>query len=261
MTISIITSTYNSATTLKDTIESVLSQTWTDIDYIIVDGGSTDETLQIIKQNESRFHGKMRWVSEPDEGIYDAMNKGIAMACGDVIGILNSDDVLFDNRVIERVAKAFENPETDCVFGDLLYVSRTDLNKIVRIWKGSPYEKGCFSKGWHPAHPTFYVRKEHFGRLGGYDTSLDISADFEFMLRYLEVHQLRSAYLPYFMVKMRTGGVSNGSVKGILTGNQNIVKAFRKHGIPVSRFYMPIRITRKACDVIVSKIKLLRQKN
>ena len=189
------------------------------------------------------------------------MNKGIAMACGEAIGILNSDDVLFDNRVIERVAKAFENPETDCVFGDLLYVSRTDLNKIVRIWKGSPYEKGCFSKGWHPAHPTFYVRKEHFGRLGGYDTSLDISADFEFMLRYLEVHQLRSAYLPYFMVKMRTGGVSNGSVKGILTGNQNIVKAFRKHGIPVSRFYMPIRITRKACDVIVSKIKLLRQKN
>ena len=136
MTISIITSTYNSATTLRDTIESVLSQTWTDIDYIIVDGGSTDETLQIIKQNESRFHGKMRWVSEPDEGIYDAMNKGIAMACGDVIGILNSDDVLFDNRVIERVAKAFENPETDCVFGDLLYVSRRDLNKIVRIWKG-----------------------------------------------------------------------------------------------------------------------------
>ena len=186
--------------------------------------------------------------------IVDSIPASIKRAIGAGIGIYIAFIGLKNAGII------VESSATFVTIGDLLYVSRTDLNKIVRIWKGSPYEKGCFSKGWHPAHPTFYVRKEHFGRLGGYDTSLDISADFEFMLRYLEVHQLRSAYLPYFMVKMRTGGVSNGSVKGILTGNQNIVKAFRKHGIPVSRFYMPIRITRKACDVIVSKIKWLRQK-
>ena len=255
MKISVITTTYNSALTLRDTIESILSQRFHHIEYIVVDGGSTDGTLDIIRQYEPRFAGRLRWVSEADNGLYDAMNKGFALATGDVIGILNSDDVLYDSQVLSSVAQAFHDHTVDCVFGDLLYVHPADLNKVVREWKGSPYQPGGFVKGWHPAHPTFYVRRKFFEQYGGFDLTLDISADFEMMLRYLAIHKLRSRYIPRYMVKMRMGGVSNGSLTNIIKGNRNIVRAFRKNGIQVSPFYIPRRLTGKVFTMIKLKFK------
>lgn len=221
----------------------------------MVDGGSTDGTLDIIRHYEPRFAGRLRWVSEADNGLYDAMNKGFALATGDVIGILNSDDVLYDSQVLSSVAQAFHDHTVDCVFGDLLYVHPADLNKVVREWKGSPYQPGGFVKGWHPAHPTFYVRRKFFEQYGGFDLTLDISADFEMMLRYLAIHKLRSRYIPRYMVKMRMGGVSNGSLTNIIKGNRNIVRAFRKNGIQVSPFYIPRRLTGKVFTMIKSKFK------
>ena len=154
MKISLITVTYNSSKTLLDTLQSVLNQTYSDIEYIIVDGASKDSTVSIIEEYEPKFNGRMKWISEPDKGLYDAMNKGIRMATGDVVGILNSDDLFMDNNVLADIAHAFDN-NTDAIFGNLYFVNQEDVNQIVRVWKGSPYKS--FKSGWHPAHPTFYV--------------------------------------------------------------------------------------------------------
>lgn len=204
MTISIITATYNSGKTLRDTIESVLSQTYDDIEYIIVDGASEDNTLDIVREYEPRFNGRMKWFSEPDNGLYDAMNKGIDRASGDVVGILNSDDFYADPDVLGAIADGCSN--VDAVYGDLDFIDEKDLNKVVRQWRGSQHTPGAFLKGWHPAHPTFYVRKECFDRLGGFDISFDVSADFELMLRFLEKGGLSNRYIPKTFVKMRMGG-------------------------------------------------------
>jgi glycosyltransferase involved in cell wall biosynthesis len=247
MKISLITVTYNSSTTLKDTIQSILSQTYSNIEYIIVDGASKDNTVEIIKQHEPLFKGRMKWISERDKGLYDAMNKGIRMATGDVIGILNSDDLFMDNKVIEDIAAAFDN-QTKAIFGNLYFVDQVDINKIVRVWKGSPYK--TFKSGWHPAHPTFYVRKEVYEKYGVFDTTFDVSADFELMLRLIEKNAIQTKYLDRYMVKMRMGGESTGSIKNIIKGNKNIFRAFKKNGIPVSPLYPIYRLLPKIIDKI-----------
>lgn len=253
MKLSLITVTYNSSKTLACTIESVLSQSYPNIEYIIVDGASKDNTVSIIKEYESKFQGRMKWISEPDKGLYDAMNKGVRMATGDVVGILNSDDLFMDNRVLEDIAKAFD-VSTDAVFGNLYFVNQEDVNQIVRVWKGSPYKS--FKSGWHPAHPTFYVRREAYEKYGVFDTSFNVSADFELMLRLIEKHGIRTKYLDRYMVRMRMGGESTKSIKNIIKGNRNIMQAFHKNGIGVSPLYPVYRLLPKVIDRIMYMLKL-----
>lgn len=253
MKLSLITVTYNSSKTLACTIESVLSQSYPNIEYIIVDGASKDNTVSIIKEYESKFQERMKWISEPDKGLYDAMNKGIRMATGDVVGILNSDDLFMDNRVLEDIAKAFD-ASTDVVFGNLYFVNQEDVNQIVRVWKGSPYKS--FKSGWHPAHPTFYVRREAYEKYGVFDTSFNVSADFELMLRLIEKHGIRTKYLDRYMVRMRMGGESTKSIKNIIKGNRNIMQAFHKNGISVSPLYPVYRLLPKVIDRIMYMLKL-----
>lgn len=248
MKISIITATYNSAKTLSDTLDSILRQTHQDYEVIIQDGLSTDSTLDIAHNYEQRFGGKLRIFSEKDNGLYDAMNRGISHATGDVVGILNSDDFYNDERVLERINEAFIQNDIDCTYANLVYVNHDDTSQVVRRWKGSQYTPGAFVRGWHPAHPTFYVKRECLSKYGAFDTAFAVSADFELMLRLIEKHQLRSRYLPYCMVRMREGGESNGKLRNIIRGNRNIMRAFRKNGIKVSMLYSVKRLFPKVIE-------------
>jgi len=232
--ISVVSVSFNSKNTIDNAISSVISQSCKNIEYIAIDGGSTDGTVDIIKS----YGGKItKFISEPDKGIYDAMNKGIRMASGDVIGILNSDDMYADDAVLKDVAETFERTGADAVYGDLVYVDKDDTNKVVRYWKSGPYKPGSFRKGWHPAHPALFVRKAIYDKYGVFDTSFDISADFELMLRFFEKHKIKTAYLPRVLVKMRMGGESNGSLANIIKGNVNILRAFWRNGIFVTPLY------------------------
>lgn len=227
--ISIITVCYNSAATIVDTLRSVAEQTYPDVEHIIVDGGSGDGTLSLVREFR-RHSGPL--VSEPDRGIYDAMNKGLALASGEVVGFLNSDDVFADPGVLGRIATAFEAAEVDACYGDLVYVAASSSDRVVRYWRSRPYQPGLCRRGWMPAHPTFYVRREAYQRYGGFDDSLHIAADFEICLRLLEVHRLRVTYLPGVLVRMRAGGVSNSSLRNVIRSNREVSWALRKHGYP-----------------------------
>ena len=228
MKISILTVCYNSAATIRDAVDSVLAQEGIEMEYIVIDGGSTDGTLDVLRSYGERL---ARLVSEPDEGIYDAMNKGVSLATGDVVGILNSDDYYADSEVLSAVAAAFEDSDVDCVFGDLDYVDAEETNRVVRAWRPKPYEPGAFRRGWHPAHPSFFVRRSVYERFGLFDTNLKIAADYEFMLRVLEREQLSSVYLPEVIVKMRMGGASNASVLNVAKANLQCWKAWRQNGL------------------------------
>lgn len=241
MKISIITPTYNSAATVRDTIESILLQTHQDWELIIEDGLSKDDTLAILREYEALCDGKLQIYTEKDNGLYDAMNRGIARATGDIIGILNSDDSYYDEYVLEDINKAMEGQPVDCIYGDLTYVHPKNKQRVMRIWKGSQHQKGAYLRGWHPAHPTFYARKECYEQLGGFDTSYAISADFELMLRFIEVAGLRNRYINRYFVKMRMGGESNGSLHNIILGNKNILLALRSHGFHSSTLLLILR--------------------
>jgi glycosyltransferase involved in cell wall biosynthesis len=230
--ISIVTITYNSEKTLKDTIESISNQTYKNIEYIIVDGNSNDDTVKIIESYGNKIS---KFISEKDTGIYDAMNKGLELACGDIVGILNSDDVYFDEKVIEKVIEQFNKEKVDSVYGDLYYVKEDNLNDVVRYWKSSVFKKGSFAKGWHPPHPAFFVKKRVYEKYGYFNLDMQVSADFELMLRFLEKSNISTSYLPEVIVKMRVGGESNKSIKNILTGNKSILKAFDINGIQVNK--------------------------
>jgi len=255
MKISIITATYNSAATVRDTLESVLSQTHRDWELIIEDGLSQDDTLKIVREYESQCDGRLRIFSEKDEGLYDAMNRGIARATGDVIGILNSDDFYYDARVLEDINRVMEDEAVDCVFGDLQFVRADDPTRVVRTWKGSPYKKGAFLKGWHPAHPSFYARRACFTQYGVFNTGYAVSADFELMLRFLEVGQAAGRYIPRYFVKMRMGGESTGSLRNIIRGNKSILRAFRDHGLKPAPFFLLRRMLPKVWDSVCGKLK------
>lgn len=255
MKVSIITATYNSAATVRDTIESILFQTHQDWELIIEDGFSKDDTLSIVREYEAQCKGRMHIFSERDEGLYDAMNRGIARASGDVIGILNSDDLYHDERVLEDINQAMEGQPVDCVYGDLEFVQADNTDIVVRIWKGSQHKKGAFLKGWHPAHPTFYARRECFEKYGAFNTDYAVSADFELMLRFIEKEQIPNAYLDRCFVKMRWGGESTGTLRNIIKGNRNILKAFRSNGLKPTRFYLVRRLAPKVWNMLKQKIK------
>lgn len=251
--VTVITVSFNSSKTILGTLQSVAGQSYPSLEHIIIDGGSTDNTLQIIRNFCSKH--VLILISEPDDGIYDAMNKGISLATGDIVAILNSDDLYQDYKVIEKVVTMFEKNRVDCVFGDLVYVDPIDTNKILRKWTASDFVPGSFKFGWHPPHPSFFVRRDVYENFGKFDVSLKVSADFEIMLRFLERCRIRSIYLPETLVKMRVGGESGKSLKNILIGNQNILKAFDKNNVPVNKVFYPFfRLVPKLIDLIKRKI-------
>lgn len=233
MKISIITVCYNSAATIADTIMSISKQTYPNIEYIVVDGLSKDNTVEIIQKNEGVIS---KWISEKDNGIYDAMNKGIAMATGDVIGILNADDVYADNNVLDDVMNAFNDETISGVYGDLKYVQQNDLSKVIRFWKSGTYRPGKFLEGWMPPHPTFYVRKKVYDEFGVFRTDMPSASDYEFMLRVIHVKNIKLAYIPKVFVLMREGGLSNRSLQHRLNANRDDRRAWTVNGVQ-PKFY------------------------
>jgi glycosyltransferase involved in cell wall biosynthesis len=227
MKISVITVAFNNGTYIEDCIKSVLGQTYKNIEYIVVDGGSTDETLEIIKKYRDKIS---RWTSGPDNGIYDAMNKGIEMATGDVIGFLNSDDFYADGGVVEKVAETFTSYGVQSVYGDLVYVNRNN-NRTIRYWKAGEYRQGSVKWGWMPPHPTFFVRKEIYERYGCFNTNLKIAADYELILRFLGKRKITTYYVSRVLIKMRIGGNSNKNIKNIVRKSIEDYKALKINGL------------------------------
>ncbi len=239
--LSIITITYNSAATIEQTLLSVLNQTYQNIEYIIIDGLSTDTTLEIINTYKSKI-GQV--VSEKDEGLYDALNKGLKLATGDYIGIIHSDDFYIDNEVLSGVMKTFQKFQTDGVYGDLYYVDAVDTNKIVRKWKTGVYKKNHFKWGWMPPHPALFLKRDCYLKYGYFSNQLKSAADYELMLRMIHKHQITLAYLPAFLVKMRIGGMSNKSIKNRLKANQEDGRAWAMNGLKpyfFTKWLKPIR--------------------
>lgn len=233
MKLSIVTVTFNSAATLKDTIESVLSQTYDDYEYLIIDGASKDGTVDIIRSYEPLFKGKMRWISEKDQGIYDAMNKGIRMASGDVVGILNSDDFYYRDDVLSRVAETFnKNQDIGCTIGDLCFVDSKNTKKIVRYYSSEGWKPSLFKWGLEPPHPTFYCRKSNYEKFGYYKLDYKIGADYELMTRFLAVAKIPYVYIPMNMLCMRIGGESTKNWYNVLiVNNKEAVRACRENGV------------------------------
>ena len=228
MKISIVTAVYNREETIAQAIKSVQSQTYGDVEHILQDGGSTDGTLQII---DELADPNTHVISKPDGGIYDAINKGISRAAGDVVGLMHSDDYFATDEVLTKVAAAFAGSDIDGVYGDLDYVSASDPNRVIRHWASGEMMRIKLKRGWMPPHPTLYLRRTVFERFGDYDTSFTISADYDAMLRWLWTGQIKLAYIPEVMVKMRIGGESNRSLERILRKSREDYRALRENGV------------------------------
>lgn len=235
MKISIITVSYNSDKTIETTFKSLSEQSYDDIEYIVIDGGSTDDTLNIVKKYRDIIN---IMVSESDKGLYDAMNKGIKLATGDVIGLINSDDLFYDHNALEKVVEVFKkNKKLDSVYADLYYVSQHNINKIIRRWVTGNQRQ--FKYGWHPAHPTFYIKKSVYDKFGLFDLSFNLAADFEIMLRFLAKYKISTTYLKEPLIKMRLGGETNKSFKNIFLQNIECLRAFKKNDIKVVKLLYP----------------------
>jgi len=232
----IITVVYNSAGTILDTMRSVEAQQGIQTEHIIVDGGSVDGTLELMHNSNS--HSTL--ISEPDLGVYDAMNKGVRIAESDIVGFLNSDDVYFDPQVLNYVQSAFENdPALEIVYGDLVYVRKNDLNKVVRHWQSRPYDDRFFEEGNVPPHPAFFVKRRTLIESGGFDLAFSFAADYELMFRLLKIESRRSHYLAQVLVRMRLGGKTNQTLGNILAGNKEILRVWSKHRVKISlRFWL-----------------------
>ncbi|QQS35698.1 MAG: glycosyltransferase [Ignavibacteriales bacterium] len=230
MKFTVITAVYNNEAHIEDCIKSVTAQSYGDVEYIIVDGGSTDGTVDIIRRYESRLS---KWVSEKDSGIYDALNKGIKLATGDVIVFVHSDDMLASDDVLQKAADVFNKKNCDCVFGDLLYVSRDNTGNVVRYWKSGVYRHSSLFFGWMPAHPAFYVRRKVYDELGLFNTSFRIAADYDIVLRFLHKGEVSAEYVPEVFVKMRTGGASNKSAGNIIRKSSEDYRALMLNGFSV----------------------------
>lgn len=253
MKVSVITATWNSGATLRDTLESVLRQTYPDIEHIIVDGGSTDNTMALIKEYEPRYNGRLRYIYEPDKGIYDAMNKGIRMATGNVVGLLNSDDLYTSDDVLATVAATLKNDSLDAVYGDIHFVNDGDLKKCVRYYSSRPFRRWWMRFGFMPAHPSFYCRREVYMKYGTFDISYKVAADFECLLRLIFIHRIKIKYLPLDFVTMRTGGASTSGMsshKRILHDHQ---LAFRNNGVYSNVLFEFMRYGYKICEMTILK--------
>jgi glycosyltransferase involved in cell wall biosynthesis len=243
--VSIITVSYNSAGTIADTINTVLAQTYKDIEYIVIDGASTDGTKEIVEEFGQRIS---KFISEPDKGLYDALNKGILLATGDVIGILNSDDFFYDNLVVERVAEAFENENIDSVFGDVQFVNPDNTLKVVRYYSSKNFSLSRFRFGYMPAHPSFYAKRTIFEQFGSYKTDYKIAADFELLVRFLLINKITYKYLEMPFVTMRTGGISNKSLLSKLTLNKEIARACQENGVKTNYIFIYLKYFTKMLE-------------
>ena len=251
MKISVITVCYNSAATIRDTFESVLNQTYTDLEYIVIDGDSTDDSISIIKEYKLKFNGRMRWVSEPDKGLYDAMNKGIGLATGEIVGTINSDDFYHRNDTIERIAIAFnEDKNIQVVIGDVSFVKANNLDKTVRYYSSGNFTPEKFRFGFMPAHPAFFVYKKYFMIFGHYKIDYYIAADYELLIRFLYTHKLRYKYLPFDFLKMRTGGRSTKSIRNRILQNQEILRGCRENDIFTNIFILLPRYFVKIFELV-----------
>jgi glycosyltransferase involved in cell wall biosynthesis len=239
---------YNNVRTIAQAIESVLSQTYPNIEYIIIDGGSTDGTLDVINRYQDRLS---RIINERDKGLYDAMNKGINFATGDVIGFLNSDDLYFDQNIITDIATAFTNDEDlAIIFGNLVYVKQDNVNKIVRNWISKSYNEIFFERGDVPPHPTLFVRKDVYAAAGVFNLNFMLAADYELMLRIFKNYEFKSLFLNRTMVKMRLGGKTNQSISNIIKGNREILLAWKVNGLKPPILLMPCRIFKRIIQFI-----------
>ncbi len=226
MKVSIISVALNSAAYIEDCIESVVKQDYEDIEYIVIDGGSTDGTIEIIKRYEE---GIVKWISEPDRGIYDAMNKGIKAVTGDVIGILNSDDIYVHDSVI-TIVMSYLSKDMDTCYGDLVYVDRNDTNKRGRYWKPGPFIKDKFKRGWMPPHPTYFVKRKIYEEFGLFDINFQLAADYELMLRFLYINNVSTIYIPECLVKMRAGGYCRPGLTNTINNMQENYRAWKVNG-------------------------------
>jgi len=246
MKISIITTTYNSAATIRDTLESVKNQTYKNIEHIIVDGASKDNTLDIVRE----FSHVAQIISEWDKGIYDAMNKGIALATGDVIGILNSDDVFYDQQVLRDVMQVFISTDINAVYGNIIYFRGNDQQKVVRKWKTKPYNSNFFQYGEVPPHPGLFVKKEVYNQIGNYFVDFKICSDYEFMLRMFKIHGYKSVYLNKYIVRMRVGGISTSGWRSYWITTKELKRAWEMNGLAFPRLLYFIRPVKKLGQLI-----------
>jgi glycosyltransferase involved in cell wall biosynthesis len=232
--ISVVTVCFNSAETIEDTLACVANQRGANFEHVIVDGASSDATMGIV----AGFTPEVaRVISEPDRGLYDAMNKGMAIATGDVIGYLNSDDVYADSDVLRKISQAFSDGSIDACYGDLVYVQQDDISKVVRYWRSCPYSPGLIERGWMPAHPTFFIRRSILQELGGFNIHYRYHADFDLMVRLFLRRKIRCAYIPEILVRMRTGGKTNRSIRNIIRGNLESLESLRSHGAAVTPMF------------------------
>ncbi|OEE68078.1 glycosyl transferase [Enterovibrio norvegicus FF-33] len=229
MKVSIITATYNSAKTITDTLRSLELQTYPDIEYIIVDGNSSDETLEIISKNCTRIS---KVISEPDNGIYDALNKGIRAATGDIVGFLHSDDLFAYEDAVADIVSTIKESNADAVYSDLQYVDKLDTNKVLRYWKSKEYKRESMKYGWMPPHPTFYMKKSLYEEHGLFDLSYKIAADYDSLLRYLWKGEITLCYVPTVTIKMRVGGASNRSISNIIHKTKEDIRALNNSEVP-----------------------------
>jgi glycosyltransferase involved in cell wall biosynthesis len=238
ITISVITVARNAAKTIESTIRSVAEQSYPHIEHIVVDGGSTDGTQDLILKYRNRIAA---FVSETDNGMYDAMNKGLRLANGAIIGFLNADDVYSDSRTLDTIVQTMEARKVDACYGDLVYVDKKNPDRVVRYWRSQSYCEGLFEKGWMPAHPTFYARRWVYDKFGGYDLAYRYQSDFELTMRFLAIKKISSAYIPRVLVKMRSGGASRG-LRHILMGNIEAYVACRRHSLRVTPLFIAKKI-------------------
>lgn len=228
MKVSVITATFNSSETIADTLQSLNQQSYQDVEYIIIDGASKDNTLDVIKKLCPRV---TTLVTEPDSGIYDALNKGIQAATGDIVGFLHSDDLFAYPDAIKDIVKQLKETKADAIYGDLEYVSKDNTDKIIRLWKSGEYSLKSFVNGWMPPHPTFYMKRCLYQKFGLFDLSFKISADYDSLLRYLYTNKVRMTYLPKVVMKMRVGGASNRNLKNIVLKTKEDVAILKRHNI------------------------------
>jgi len=228
--VTLITATYNSGASIKSCLDSVVSQNYDDFEYLIIDGKSSDDTLSIVKHYQQKY-SYIKLISEKDQGIYDALNKGVMLATGDVIGFVHSDDLLASKTVISEIVAILKNESLDGVYGDLEYVRKEDITKVVRFWNSRSFNSKLLSKGWMPAHPTLFLKKEVYEKHGFFNLTYQISADYDFMLRILKDDSLKFGYLPKVITKMRIGGASNGSINNIIKKTKEDYRAIRSNHI------------------------------
>lgn len=250
MKVSIITICFNNEVGISDTINSVLNQNYSEIEYIIVDGASKDNTLNIIKSYGNKIS---KVISEPDRGIYDAINKGIKQSTGDIVGLIHAGDELFDDFVVEKIVQHFKNNDIDALYGHSKIVSE-DGKKVVRINKSPSYNENLFRRGWLPSHQSFYVKRELFDKLGYYNIRYKIAADYDLLLRFIEIHKIKISLLDIFIVKFKLGGTSTKNISSIIEGNKECIKAWRENGLKISFYTFPMKFFRKGVQFISAKV-------